>query len=191
MRACNAFGVSGIHVMTADVTSDERADRWLRWAATFFVLAVLFHNSDHLRRGSDTLSTDVFVAGSLAMIVEIGVVVLVFMRHRWAAIAAVAAGFPLAAGYVFVHFTPGRGWLSDSFVSESVSVVSRLAASTEVVAALAIGLAGLLAVRRRGLDAAASGPTSDVRLGAVVRQPLVAAMVVGNVLIFALTLVSR
>ena len=54
-------------------------------------------------------------------------------------IAAVAAGFPLAAGYVFVHFTPGRGWLSDSFVSESVSVVSRLAASTEVVAALTIG----------------------------------------------------
>ena len=88
--------------MTADVTSDERADRWLRWAATFFVLAVLFHNSDHLRRGSDTLSTDVFVAGSLAMIVEVGVVVLVFMRHRWAAIASVATGFPLAAGYVFV-----------------------------------------------------------------------------------------
>ena len=191
MRACNAFGVSGIHVMAADVTSDERADRWLRWAATFFVLAVLFHNSDHLRRGSDTLSTDVFVAGNLAMIVEVRVVVLVFMRHRWAAVASVAAGFPLAAGYVFVHFTPGRGWLSDSFVSESVSIVSRLAASTEVIAALAIGLAGLYAVRRCGLAAAASGPPSEIRLVEVVRQPLVAAMIIGNVLIFVFTLVSR
>jgi len=172
------------------VTSDDQVDHWLRLAATFFVLAVLFHNTDHLRRGSDTLSMDVFVAGSLAMIVEVAVVVLVFMRHRWAAIAAVAAGFPLAAGYVFVHFTPERGWLSDSFVSESVSIVSRLAASSEVIAALAIGLAGLHAVRQRGVDAAVSGPSSDVPLGDVVRQPLVAAMIVGNVLIFVLTLVS-
>src|SRR4051794_35647037 len=107
-------------------------------AAVFFTFAVLFHNFDHLWRGTETLSMDVFVAGSLAMVLEVGVVVLIFMRHRLAPIAAVSAGFPLAAGYLFVHFTPGRGWLSDSFVSERVSIVSWVAASGEALAALAL-----------------------------------------------------
>lgn len=170
------------------VTADQQAERWLRWAAVCFTLAVLFHNSDHLRRGADTLSTDVFVAGSLSIFLEVGVVVLIVMRHRLAPLAAVAAGFPLAAGYVFVHFTPERGWLSDSFVSESVSIVSRIAASTEVAAALALGLAGLYALRHRGLESAVDGPPAERSFRDAIRSPMVAAMIIGNAVIFTATL---
>ena len=171
-------------------TSDLLVERRLEMAAVFFTFAVLFHNFDHLRRGSDTLSMDVFVAGSLAMILEVGVVALIFMRHRLAPIAAVSAGFSLAAGYLFVHFTPGRAWLSDSFVSESVSAVSRIAASMESLAALALGLAGWYALRQRGLEAAASGPPAKKSFTEVVRSPVVAAMIIGNALIFVLTIID-
>jgi hypothetical protein len=179
-----------VAVTAQPTTSDLLVERRLQIAAMFFTFAVLFHNSDHLRRGSDTLSMDVFVAGSLAMILEVGVVALIFMRHRLAPIAAVSAGFPLAAGYVFVHFTPSRGWLSDSFVSESVSIVSRIAASTESLAALALGFAGWYALRERGWGAATSGSTTERRVGEVLRNPFVATMILGNAVIFVLTVVT-
>ena len=73
------------------------------------------------------MSRDVFWAGTLALIVEVAVVAVIFSRHRDAAWAAVAVGFPLAMGYILVHFTPARGWLSDSLLSVG-SVVSIVAA---------------------------------------------------------------
>jgi hypothetical protein len=72
-----------------------------------------------VRRGADLLSRDVFWAGTLAVVVEVGVVALVFMRHRLAPLAAFAAGVSLAAGYTVVHFTPERSWLSDSLLSSA------------------------------------------------------------------------
>src|SRR5438309_1508961 len=96
----------------------------LRGAAILFTVAVLLHNSDHLRRGVDALGRDVFWTGSLAIIVELGVVVLIFLRHRLAPLAAMVAGFSLAVGYTFVHFTPSRSWLSDSFVSGTARGIS-------------------------------------------------------------------
>src|SRR5687767_8981893 len=96
----------------------------LRAAATFFALAVLIHNSDHLRRGGDSVSADVFWLGSAAIILEVLVVVLVYMRHPAAPLVATAAGFQLALGYLAVHFTPERGLFSDSFVSGDGSALS-------------------------------------------------------------------
>jgi hypothetical protein len=61
------------------VTS-EHDDRLLHLAAIVFAIAVLVHNSDHLRRGGDSVPTDVFVLGTLGMILEVAVVALVLMQ---------------------------------------------------------------------------------------------------------------
>src|SRR5690242_11700061 len=76
-----------ILVRTFDATTD-RQQRQLEWAATLFTVAVLLHNLDHLRRGAGDLHGDVFLAGTLSMVLEIGVVAAVFARHRAAPLAA-------------------------------------------------------------------------------------------------------
>jgi hypothetical protein len=42
----------------------ERTDQLLLWAAYLFTAAVIVHNSDHVRRGTDAISRDVFWAGT-------------------------------------------------------------------------------------------------------------------------------
>ncbi|HVT77212.1 MAG TPA: hypothetical protein VHD87_09285 [Acidimicrobiales bacterium] len=133
---------------TADGLRTRDASGALTWAAVFFALTVVVHNGDHLRRGTDLVSGDVFAAGTLGIFVEVGVVALVAWRHRLAPLAATVAGFSLAIGYVVVHFLPARSWLSDSFTSSaSTSWMSWTAASGEIVGALALALTGLAALR--------------------------------------------
>ncbi len=166
---------------------DDRQQRQLERAATFFAVAVLLHNSDHLRRGAGGLHGDVFLAGTLALVLEVGVVAAVFARHRAAPLAAAVVGFSLAAGYVFVHFTPGRELLSDSLLSWSMPI-SILAATLESVAALILGVVGLKAVRARGL-AAMSGVQSHAPIDREgLRHPVVLAMTAGNAAILGLSL---
>lgn len=165
----------------------------LVWAATFFTAAVLFHNADHTRRGVDSVSRDVFWIGTSAILLEVGVVVLACQRHRLAALAATAAGFSLALGYVVVHFLPERGWLSDPLASGvGVTPVSWIAASVEVVAALTLGIAGLVTIRRRrGLAVSGSGPGPEQRtLLQTFRHPVVLAMIAGNVILLTITAIQ-
>ena len=159
-------------------------------AATFFTIVVLLHNTDHLRRGADKLSADVFVAGILSMIVEITVVVLITQQHRLAPLAATTIGFTLASGYLLVHFLPSRAWLSDSLTTGTdVSPLSWMAASLEVIAAIVIGIVGLRVLRARGGLASATRRCSNERslLGALT-HPLAITMIVGNLTLFALSL---
>lgn len=158
----------------------------LRAAAAFFTVAVLLHNGDHLRRGGDSASPEVFWLGSSAMLIEIGVVALVFMRHRFAPLAAAIAGLQLAVGYIAVHFTPERSWFSDSFVSGGASSISVTAAALEAVSALALGAAGVLALRRQPAIVGEPLPLADA-----MRHPVVLAMLVGNAVIFAGALATR
>jgi hypothetical protein len=166
------------------------ADRILLGAASLFALAVLVHNSDHLRRGADSIGRDVLWAGTAAVLVEVAAVVLACQRHRLAPLAAVTIGWSLAPAYVLVHFLPARSWLSDSFVSaSSVSPLSWFAASFEVVAALALGLAGWMVLRRRGGLASAAQPYRAERpLTTALLHPLALAMLAGNVVILVLTM---
>jgi hypothetical protein len=69
--------------------------RLMARAAIFFASAVLVHNADHLRRGGDWVSAVVFWLGSGAIILEVGLVALVFMRHAAAPLAAAIGGFAL------------------------------------------------------------------------------------------------
>ncbi len=61
---------------------------------------------------------------------------VVFVGHRLAPLAALSVGSSLALGYVVVHFTPSRSWLSDSFTSGGAAAASVSAATLEVLAGL-------------------------------------------------------
>jgi hypothetical protein len=162
-------------------------DRRLLAAATFFTAVVLLHGLDHLRRGVDAIDRDVFWAGTAAMVLEVGVVVLVCMRHRWAPLAAGLAGTSLAVGYVVVHFLPERGWLSDSLTSASdPAATSILAAGLEVLAGVALAAAGWtgLAVRG-GLDSTAALHPAQTSWREGFLHPVALAMLGGNVVLLA------
>ena len=143
---------------------------------------MLIHNSDHVRRGADAVSKDVFWVGTASIALEVALVVLACQRHRLAPLAATAGGLSLAAGYVVVHFLPARSWLSDSFTSATgVSPQSWIAASLEVVAAVTLGVVGLIVLRGRGGLASATRPNSGQRnLRDALLHPIALAMIIGN-----------
>ena len=175
--------------MTEAVRPSTRSDtvaRALKFAGAFFAFAVLFHNSDHARRGGGSVTTDVFWIGSLAIILEVAVVALIFGDHRDAPTAATLVGFALALGYVVVHFTPERGWLSDSFVGGTPALLSRVAASLEIAGALGLAFAGLAAMRAGSVPEPQSRSVVDA-----FRHPIVALMGAGNLAIFLLAVVQR
>lgn len=156
-------------------------------AATLFTVAVLVHNADHLRRGGAAVSPDVFWIGTLAILNEVGVVLLVFMRDPRAPLAALVSGVVLAAGYLAVHFTPQRRWLSDSFLATDVSAVSVLAGVLETAAALLLAVGGLVVMGRRSI-----GPTAaTVGAARALRSPVMAAMTAGNLVILVGLLLTR
>jgi hypothetical protein len=124
-------------------------DRILRYAAVFFLVGFAIHNGDHIRRGTSSVTPELFVAGNIAAIVSITAIVLVLRRHRLAAQVAVAAGFPLAIGFTAAHMLPTWSVLSDSFIDGHVSAFSWFASLFEIVGALALGTAGLVVLRRR------------------------------------------
>lgn len=148
------------------VPTTVTAERWLQWAGAFFAVAVVLHNGDHVRRGSDAVSTDVFWIGNLAIALEVMLVVLVFQRHRLAALAALSGGAGLAVGYLVVHFLPRRSWLSDSFASAvDVSPLSWIAASVELLSAVTLAAAAWLVVTQRGGLSHAAPVTGTQHLG--------------------------
>src|SRR5688572_1167197 len=118
-------------------------------AGWLFALGSAVHLADHLRRGTDSVTDQLTVAGNLALVVQVVVITLVVTRHRVAPLAAAAAGFPLALGFAAAHWLPHWSALSDP-VWEIGSWFSYLASSLEIVGALAVGACGLAAIRRSG-----------------------------------------
>jgi hypothetical protein len=178
-------------MMSGPPTTAGYPETRLRAAAMFFTVAVLLHNTDHLRRGGDSVSAQVFWLGSLAIVAEVAVVVLVVMRHPLAPLAAASIGFSLAFGYVGVHFTPDRSWASDSLLVDAASPLSQAMALLETTAAVVLGLAGVDALRRRGALVGAAGGPAPVSLRDALRHPLVLAMIGGNAVIFLGSLATR
>lgn len=175
--------------MAATATTDEHRtaianERLLVGAATLFTVAVLLHGGDHVRRGVDATHTDVFVAGTAAIVLEVAIVVLACARHRLAPLVAGAGGLALAVGYLVVHFLPQRSWLSDSFPSAiNVSPLSWTAASLETAAAAAVGAAGVLVLR-------SGGWRGDGQLADGLRHPVARLMIAGNAAILVASLLQ-
>lgn len=176
--------------VSASTGFSARADRMLFAAAALFTVAVIVHGADHTRRGADSVAGDVFVAGTLAMVLEVGVVVFICARHRLAPLAALAVGASLAPGYVVVHFLPERSWLSDSFVSGGdVHLLSWFAATFEVAAALTLALVGGFVLHRRGGLVSAAELWADERpLSDGLRHPLALVFLLASIAVVVVNL---
>ena len=120
----------------------------LRYAAAFYALALIFHTADHLRRGIDAVTPQVLASGAVSTTIAVVAIVLCFTRFRYAAILAIVAGFANAFGVAAVHLLPRWSAFSDD-------LVSWVAAVLEIVAAGALGVAGVVALQR------SRGPTLE------------------------------
>lgn len=163
----------------------------LRWAATAFALAVVFHNGTHAYRGADSVGADLFWVGTAGIFVEVGLVVLVFLGDRRAPLAAAVIGAGLAVAYVAVHALPERAWLSDPLLGSEGGAVTRTAAALLIAAAIALSGVGIAVVRRRGgLVSAATDVDRRRPMREALTHPLVVAMVLGNTVVLVSSFVS-
>lgn len=142
----------------------ERRERLLVAAGVLFAVGSAVHLVDHLRRGQGSVTDELFWVGNLGLILQVATITLIFTRHRLAPLATVAAGFPLALGFLAAHWLPHWSALSDPvWQIDSWTWFSYLASTLEIVGALAVGLAGLAIVRSRGLDSFADDrPAAEI-----------------------------
>jgi hypothetical protein len=123
-------------------------DRLLRITAAFYGVATLLHTADHLRRGTNSVTGQVFWVGTFGTSVALVAIVFVLIGpRRLAPVFAAAAGFPMAIGIFAVHFLPTWSALSDSFPDGHVTGLSWAAAVLEVSGALAFGIVGAAQLR--------------------------------------------
>jgi hypothetical protein len=134
-------------------------DRVLRFISVVFLAGVVVHGADHVRRGTDVVTTYVRGAGAAQFVLAVVAVVLVFRRHRLAPVMAVAVGIPGAVLFATVHLLPHWGAFSDAFTGSHTGVgvngFSWFSALFEIAGDLAFGSAGLVMLWRRGIDTAA------------------------------------
>ena len=127
-------------------------DRLLTYAAALYAVGFVIHTADHLRRGTDVVTTEVLVLGTIASALQIIAIGAVFIRHPWAPVLAVAVGLPDGIGIAAVHLLPHWSVFSDAFPGArgtGVTAFSWVAVLAEVLGALAFGLAGLRVARGR------------------------------------------
>ncbi|MEZ0050332.1 hypothetical protein ABIA30_001330 [Mycobacterium sp. MAA66] len=135
------------------VEETSGVERIFRWAAALFVVALVLHGADHLRRGMDVVRPAVMVGGTLQLILAAATVALVITRNRWAPSAAVVIGFVSAVGFAAAHLLPTWGFFSDSFIDAPpwarVTAFSWVTAIVEIAADLIFGVVGVLVLRAR------------------------------------------
>jgi hypothetical protein len=140
----------------------EQRQRQLLAAGVLFAVGSAVHMVDHLRRGDGSVSDALQWAGTLGLIMQVAVVTLIVTRHRLAPVAAVAAGVPLALGFLAAHWLPEWSPLSDPvWEIESLSWFSYAASLLEIAGALAIAVVGLAAIRDEGGLASFAKPAAS------------------------------
>jgi hypothetical protein len=126
----------------------SRAWSVLRWAAAIYAAGLTFHTVDHLRRGVDVISREVFWGGMVLTTVSVIAIALVVTRHHRAPLVAAVVGFTAAIGVSAAHLLPHWSSLSDSLPDGNVDALSWAAVLVEIAGAIAFGAAGLYALRR-------------------------------------------
>lgn len=126
-----------------------RSTRTFRYAALAYAAGLTIHTLDHLRRGTDAITPQVFWLGILGSIVAVSAIVAILAGHRRAPELAVFAGFSQAVGVILVHFGPPMGAFSDPLLGAGLGAGSTTAALLEVAGALAAGVIGARISRSR------------------------------------------
>lgn len=143
---------------TEQLATTERSTQAFRYAALAYTAGLTIHTLDHLRRGTDAITPQVFWLGILGSIVAVAAILAILAGHRRAPELAVFAGFSQAVGVILVHFGPPMGAFSDPLLRAGLGAGSATAALLEVAGALAAGLVGARILRRSRRDSAPALP---------------------------------
>ena len=127
----------------------------LRITAILYGLAIAAHTADHFRRGIDAITPEVFWSGIAATVLAAVAIGLALAANRYAAPVSAFVGLTQAIGIAAVHLLPRWSAFSDAFPGGNVDLVSWVAAVLEIVAAGALGVAGVVALQR------SRGPTLE------------------------------
>ena len=144
--------------MTGDLEA-TRAYRWLLLSSAIYVLGLVLHTADHVRRGVGVITGPVLGAGTVSTIAGIVIVWLIVARNRNAPMLAAVFGLTTAIGVLIVHVPPKWGWFSDPFLGSratGVTAFSWFVVLLEVVGLLAMGISGIAVLRERSMEAVPS-----------------------------------
>jgi hypothetical protein len=132
-----------------DVTRSpsQREDRVLKQAAALFVAGSLAHYIDHVVMGLSATPTAVLVTGLAGTLPAALAVVLVTRSHPWGPLLSALTGIPFAVGYAVVHLPPYWGGGAFSQPLAGHGILDWLAVAVAIAGGLALGLAGLYAMR--------------------------------------------
>lgn len=122
--------------------------RWLSVFAVGYVALDSIHALDHIRQGR-ALSPQILVAGSIALVTAVFVMVLVVRRHAVAPLAATAFGTAAALGVFAAHIMPNWYYLSDSYQPLNLDALSWIIAIAVILDAAALALVGASMLRLR------------------------------------------
>lgn len=125
----------------------------LRAAAGLYAVGLVLHTADHYRRGIDAITPQVETLGTIGLVLGVVTIVLVFMGHARAPLAAALVGLPKAIGVTLVHTVAAFGVYSDAFPGNDAAVISWIAVTVEVAGAAALGIIGLRQVMRSATTA--------------------------------------
>src|SRR5215471_1912034 len=98
--------------------STTSSEKFLRWSARAFALALAVHGLDHLRRGMNASPTDVMIARGVQFVLVAIAFAMTLRGSARAREAAILIGFVSAVLFNYAYVL--RTWwhaLSDSFVS--------------------------------------------------------------------------
>jgi hypothetical protein len=130
-------------------TLQARADRTLRFAAVIFAAGFVVHNADHVRRGVDAITAQVFAGGVVVSVAAVVALALIAMRHSAAPFVAAVVGTATTVAVTASHLLPHWGVFSDAFPGARVDGLSWFAVLFEIAGAVVLAAAGLNALRRR------------------------------------------
>ncbi|HEV3234140.1 MAG TPA: hypothetical protein VG329_06290 [Candidatus Dormibacteraeota bacterium] len=133
--------------------------RWLSVFAVGYVVLDSIHALDHLRQGR-ALSPQILVAGSIALVAAVFVMLLVLRRHPIAPLAATAFGTAAALGVFAAHIMPNWYYLSDSYQPLNLDLLSWIIATAVIVDAAALALVGASMLRSRVASTRAATPSA-------------------------------
>ena len=136
----------------------------LVYTSVALAIGMALHGLDHAfgqERGVSGLDSAVRLGGVVLAVVASIAIYLVFTGNRRAPIAAVTAGFFIAIVVLQAHALPEwSATLSDSYPDMGMSVTNWAAMLSEVVAALALAVAGLYELRTTRTGRAAPAASS-------------------------------
>src|SRR3954465_9701833 len=109
------------HIATERRSSDSPQATWryalLRYATLLYAFGLIVHTGDHVHRGIDVLTPEVFWAGNVSTVLGIAVIALVLVRHPTAPLMATILGLTVAPGVAATHLLPHWSAFSDAFPS--------------------------------------------------------------------------